>query len=111
MYTLHFYAATHKEDLRKRADYALQKGLPLFISESAGMEASGNGALNEEEWLRWINWAEDRKISWITWSVSDKDETCSVLKKSAAATGHWKDDDLKESGIKAKAFISKFNSK
>ncbi|HEY0042778.1 MAG TPA: glycoside hydrolase family 5 protein [Flavisolibacter sp.] len=111
MYTLHFYAATHKEDLRKRADYALQKGLPLFISESAGMEASGNGALNEEEWLRWINWAEDRKISWITWSVSDKDETCSVLKKSAAATGHWKDEDLKESGIKAKAFISKFNSK
>ena len=45
MYTLHFYAATHKQDLRDRGTYALQKGLPLFISESAGMEASGNGPI------------------------------------------------------------------
>lgn len=45
MYALHFYAATHKEDLRKRADYALSKGLPLFVLECAGMEASGDGLL------------------------------------------------------------------
>jgi endoglucanase len=109
MYTLHFYAATHKDDLRKRADYALGKGLPLFISESAGMEASGDGALNDEEWKRWINWAEDNKISWITWSVSDKDETCSVLNKTASSTGGWKDADLKESGIKTRALIRAYN--
>lgn len=111
MYTLHFYAATHKEELRKRGDYALSKGLPLFISESAGMEASGNGPLNEEEWMRWIEWAEKNKISWITWSVSDKDETCSVLRKTAASTGGWKDEDLKESGIKTKALLQKYNKK
>lgn len=100
MYTLHYYAATHKQWLRDRGDYALQKGLPLFISESAGMEATGNGPLNIEEWNRWIHWAEERNISWVTWSVSDKDETCSVLQKSASAVGQWKETDLKESGIK-----------
>jgi endoglucanase len=110
MYTLHFYAATHKEGLRQRADYALSKGIPLFISESAGMEASGNGALNEEEWQQWIAWAEKNKVSWVTWSVSDKDETCSVLKKSAASTGGWKEEDLKESGIKTRALLRKFNA-
>jgi len=110
MYTLHFYAATHKQELRDRADYALRKKLPLFISESAGMEASGNGALNDEEWQRWIDWAEENKISWITWSVSDKDETCSVLKKSAASDGNWKESDLKESGIKTRAFIRQYNN-
>ncbi|HEX8316000.1 MAG TPA: glycoside hydrolase family 5 protein, partial [Flavisolibacter sp.] len=109
MYTLHFYAATHKEDLRKRGDYALSKGIPVFISESAGMEASGDGPLNEEEWGRWTDWAEKNKISWVTWSVSDKDETCSVLKKTAASTGGWKEDDLKESGIKTRAMIRKYN--
>lgn len=31
MYTLHFYAATHKTSLRERADYALEKGLPLLF--------------------------------------------------------------------------------
>lgn len=102
MYTLHFYAATHHQSLRDRADYALQKKIPLFISESAGMEATGNGPIDDEEWARWIEWAEKNRISWITWSVSDKDETCSVLKPSAASTGNWKEKDLKESGIKTR---------
>ena len=109
MYTLHFYAATHKQFLRDRGDYALSKGLPLFISESAGMEATGNGPLNEEEWNRWIEWAEKNKISWITWSVSDKDETCSVLLPSASSEGNWKESDMKTSGIKARALLRKYN--
>ncbi|HVG11771.1 MAG TPA: glycoside hydrolase family 5 protein, partial [Flavisolibacter sp.] len=48
MYTLHFYAATHKAGLRDRATAALKKGLPIFISESAGMEASGDGPINDK---------------------------------------------------------------
>lgn len=111
MYTLHFYAATHKDGLRQRADYAVSKGLPIFISESAGMEASGDGALNEEEWNRWIEWAEKNRISWITWSVSDKNETCSVLQPSAASTGGWKESDLKASGRKARALLRQYNGK
>ncbi|KAA3438598.1 glycoside hydrolase family 5 protein [Rufibacter hautae] len=108
MYTLHFYAATHKQELRDRGDYALSKGLPLFISESAGMEATGNGPLNEEEWKKWLDWAEQRKISWVTWSVSDKDETCSILLPSASATGQWKDTDLKPSGLKSRALLKSY---
>ncbi|MGV3528060.1 MAG: glycoside hydrolase family 5 protein [Flavisolibacter sp.] len=108
MYTLHFYAATHGQFLRDRADYALKKNIPIFISESAGMEATGNGAINDAEWQRWIDWAEKNKISWITWSVSDKDETCSVLQKSAGSKGGWKDANLKESGLKTKALIRKY---
>lgn len=110
MYTVHFYAATHKQWLRDRTDEAIQKGLPVFISESAGMEASGDGPLNDEEWQRWIDWMEKRKLSWITWSVSDKDETCSVLQKSAASTGNWKEEDIKESGKKIKAILEKYNN-
>ncbi|KIC96282.1 glycoside hydrolase family 5 protein [Flavihumibacter solisilvae] len=109
MYTLHFYAATHHQFLRDRGDYALSKGLPLFISESAGMEATGNGPLNEKEWQLWIDWAEKNKISWITWSVSDKDETCSVLLPSASSKGNWKDRDLKPSGMKTRELIRKYN--
>lgn len=111
MYTVHYYAATHKQGLRDRTDAAIQKGIPVFISESAGMEATGDGPLDEAEWKRWIDWAEQRKISWITWSVSDKDETCSVLKKSAASTGGWKQSDLKASGIKARAYLRSFAGK
>jgi endoglucanase len=109
MYTVHFYAATHKQWLRDKTDEAIKKGLPIFISECAGMEATGDGPLDIVEWQRWIDWMEKNKLSWITWSVSDKDETCSVLKKSAASEGGWSDSDLKESGIRTKAFLQKYN--
>jgi endoglucanase len=109
MYTVHFYAATHKQWLRDKTDEAIKKGLPVFISESAGMEASGNGPLNYEEWQKWIDWMEANQLSWITWSISDKDETCSVLKTSAASDGNWKDSDLKESGIKTREYLRKYN--
>lgn len=109
MYTVHFYAATHKQQLRDRCDYALGKGIPVFISESAGMEATGDGPLNEDEWIRWISWCEKNKISWITWSVSDKDETCSVLTKSANSDGKWKEQDLKQSGKKSRELLRQYN--
>jgi len=105
MYTLHFYAATHKDELRKRADYALDKGLPLFVSESAGMEASGDGPIDYDSWNTWINWMKKNQISWITWSIADKDETCSMLNKSADSKGNWKVADLKESGIKTRELL------
>lgn len=79
MYTVHYYAAGHKQELCDRADYALSKGLPIFISESADTEATGKGNIDVKEWDRWIKWSEKNKISWITWEMGDLKETCSVL--------------------------------
>lgn len=110
MYTMHFYAATHGKELRDKTDAAINKGLPIFVSESAGMEATGDGPLDLKAWQEYIDWMEARKLSWITWSVSDKDETCSILKKSAKSTGKWKMEDLKESGIIARQYFKKYNT-
>ena len=107
MYTVHFYAGTHGKSLRDRSDYALKKGIPIFISESAGMEASGNGPINYTEWQNWIDWCETNKISLISWSVADKNETCSMMKTSASSEGNWKEEDLKESGIKTRELLRK----
>ncbi len=109
MYTVHFYAATHGEELRERSDYALKKGIPIFVSESAGMEANGNSAIDYKSWETWINWMEENKISWICWSIADKNETCSMLKKSASDTGNWTEKDLKESGLKTREFLRNYN--
>ena len=98
MYTLHFYANTHGQWLRDRADYALGKGLPIFVSECAGMEASGDGPISKEEWRNWLDWMQRHSISWVAWSLSDKDETCSMFYPSASSEGNWKDADMKEWG-------------
>jgi len=98
MYTLHFYAATHQQALRDRGDYAIQKGLPIFVSECAGMEATGDGPINHTEWAAWIEWMEKNSISWAAWSIADKDETCSMMKQTASSEGPWTENDLKEWG-------------
>ena len=109
MYTVHFYAATHGQDLRDRMTSAVKKGIPVFVSESAGMEASGNGPLNPAEWQKWIDCMESQRISWVCWSVSDKDETCSMLLPRAKANGHWADDVLKKSGKMVRDYLRKYN--
>lgn len=111
MYTMHFYAGTHGKELRDRTDEALKMGLPIFVSESAGMEATGDGPINYLAWKEYIDWMEAKGLSWITWSISDKDESCSMLNKSANSKGNWKDTDLKESGIKVRDYLRKYNSK
>ncbi|HET6557652.1 MAG TPA: cellulase family glycosylhydrolase, partial [Prolixibacteraceae bacterium] len=107
MYTCHFYAGTHGKFLRDRCDYAIKKGIPIFISESAGMEASGNGPINFTEWQNWIDWCATNKVSLISWSIADKNETCSMMKTSASAEGNWKEEDLKESGIRTRELLRK----
>jgi len=109
MYTVHFYAATHGQYLRDRTVDAIKKGIPVFLSECGASEADGNGKLDEEQWNEWIKMAEDNKISWVNWSLSDKDETCSMLLPRAAATGKWKDDVLKKTGKLAKKTLLKYN--
>lgn len=109
MYTLHFYAATHKEWLRERGEYALNKGIPLFVSESAGMFANGDGDIDYNEWNSWISWMEKNKISWINWSIADGKDSSHMLLKQASSEGNWQPADLKESGIKTRELIRKYN--
>lgn len=109
MYTLHFYAATHKDYLRERLAKAVDGGLPVFVSESAGMEASGDGPLAPEEHQKWIDLLEAKKVSWVNWSISDKNETCSMILPSANPEGKWTEKQLKPWGQLVRNTLRKYN--
>ena len=98
MYVLHFYAATHGDLLINKANAALQKGLPVFVSECAGMEATGNGPVNMQAWQKWLQWMNEHHISWIAWSIAAKNETCSMIRDASSPVSGWKESDLKEWG-------------
>ena len=110
MYTLHFYAATHKQELRDRAEAAWEKGIPIFVSECAGMECTGDGPLDIPEWARWVEWLESKKISWVNWSISDKNETCSMILPRANKNGGWDESLIKPAGRQSRKFIRQYNS-
>jgi len=96
-YTLHYYAGTHRQDLRDKGDAALDKGLALLITEFGTVEATGDGPLDYAESERWWDWAEERNIGWMAWSIGDKDESSAALKPGTKLSG-WTDDDLTDSG-------------
>lgn len=98
MYTFHFYAATHKDAYRKKVEQAVKKGLPVFVSEFGISESSGSGKINKTEANRWIKFLKKKKISYVCWNLSNKDESCSLLKSSCKRTGGFKSSDLSSAG-------------
>lgn len=98
MYTLHFYAATHKQSLRDKAQVAIDAGLPLFVTEFSICEASGNGTVDTKEGNRWISFLDKNKISYAIWNLSNKDEASSIIKPSCTKTSGWKTSDYSKTG-------------
>lgn len=98
MYTLHFYAGTHKDDLRNRLETYVQNGLPVFVSEFGMCDASGNGANDFVSTTKWLDLLNKYQISFCCWNLANKDESSSVFKASSTALSDWTDDDFNESG-------------
>ncbi|MCG8707934.1 cellulase family glycosylhydrolase [Brenneria sp. 4F2] len=98
MYVLHFYAGTHKLSLRKRLDYAQKRGAPIFVSEWGTSEAAGDKGPYLAESRVWLDYLNERGISWVNWSLSDKAEISSALAPGANPAGGWTDADLTASG-------------
>lgn len=98
MYALHFYAATHTDWLRERAENCINSGLPVFVSEFGCCDASGGGANDFGQAEKWLNLLDKYGVSYCNWSFANKAETCSAFKPSASANGNWSDSDYSEVG-------------
>lgn len=98
MYTIHFYADTHRENLRNKMMLAYNKGLPVFCSEFGICDASGNGAVNIEQADEWISLLDDRGISYCIWNLSNKNETSSLIHYTCSKLSDWEETDLSDEG-------------
>lgn len=105
MYTLHFYAATHQDDLRATLATAVEGGLPVFVSEFGICDASGNGAIDEGQADEWVALLDRLGISYVMWSLSNKGESASVVKSACDKTSGFGDDDLAEAGLWLRATL------
>lgn len=106
MYACHFYSGTHTKWLRDRIDYARNKGIAIIVSEFGVSNADGNGGVYKEETLNWLNYLNDKNISWINWSLSDKNETSALLIPNTKEND-ISDENLSESGKFIKSQMKK----
>ncbi len=98
MYTLHFYAATHQDDLRNRMTAAIEAGLPIFVSEYGICDASGNGGIDEAQANAWVQVMDQHKVSYVAWNISNKAETSAIFQSTVEKTSGFSQEDLSDSG-------------
>ena len=98
MYAVHFYAATHTDNIRNKVTTALSKGLPIFVSEFSICDASGNGAIDYDQAAKWFDLIDSNNLSYAAWNLSNKAETSSLIDSSCTKTSGWTDEDYSETG-------------
>lgn len=106
MYACHYYAATHKQELRDKVKKALDAGTPVFISEYSICDASGNGGIDYDEAEKWAEFTDENQLSYIQWNLANKEETSSLIKSGCDKTSGWTDEDLTETGLWLKQRLS-----
>lgn len=109
-YTLHFYAGTHRQELREKAMTAMAKGAALFVTEWGTSEATGAGTLDARETRLWFHFMERNKISYLNWSIADKKETSAALMPGAWGKGQWPERMLSPSGKLVREQLRKMNA-
>ena len=106
MYTLHFYAATHKDSLRNKMERCISEGLPVFVSEFGICDASGNGKVDITQADLWKELIEKYNVSYMCWNLSNKDEASAVIAPNCSKLSGWTDDELSEEGRWIKAWFT-----
>jgi endoglucanase len=97
-YALHFYAGTHKQDLRNKASYAMDKGLALMVTEWGSVNANGDGGPDLESTHEWMQFLRDNKLTHCYWSMHSKAEGASILAPGSKPDANWSDANFTASG-------------
>jgi aryl-phospho-beta-D-glucosidase BglC (GH1 family) len=84
-YNFMWYAGTHGASIRSKADTALTNlaskapNQTLFMSEVGTTASNGTGGVFYSEFNTWLEWAKTRNLSWLNWSIADKQEDSAIF--------------------------------
>jgi endoglucanase len=103
MYSVHFYAGSHGQELRNNILAALENKAAVFCTEWGTTESDGgrNKLVYLEESDVWLDFLDEHKISWCNWSLAAKTEASAALKLGTSLNpekGYWEEDEMSESG-------------
>jgi endoglucanase len=71
-YSMHFYAASHKQALRDTTKKVLDANLSVFASEFGVCHSSGRTPIDFDENDKWLNFLDEHMVSWANWSIGNK---------------------------------------
>jgi endoglucanase len=98
MYVFHFYSCSHtRQYFLGKVNYALSRGVPLFVSEWGAATADGidTDASCISEASGWHDWMDENSISWAAWKFDNcSDATCFFVDSAVPTNGNWTEAQL-----------------
>ncbi len=111
LYTLHFYAATHGQDVRNMVEEVSQNGLPIFVSEYGVTASNGDLPRDLESADLWIELLEREHISYCMWSFTKVPEACSAIRSTVPKYSGFVPEDYTKTGLWLLDTLAKYDSK
>ena len=96
LYSFHFYAGNAGEPSREKLRYAIEKKLPVYISECGMVNGNGDGAVGYESAQIWMKILQDNNLGFTVWQLSNKSEGSSLIKSTCYKLSNWKYEDLSD---------------
>lgn len=113
LYAVHIYAGSLESDnLKEEINKAKSLNMPLIVTECGPTNESGDGNIYEKEFDEWIDFLENKNISWIVWQLSEKDEASSLLIKKEVQDrldflyGKYTEEELKRKKYHINDYLS-----
>ncbi len=107
MYTYHYYAGISDcEFAMKEISKALDQGLPVFISEW-GLDSYEVTEEHLTETKNFLDFLEQKQISWVNWSLCNKDEGYSLIRPNINKLYGWEQYELTDTGRFVLQYLSK----
>ncbi|MBN1302995.1 MAG: cellulase family glycosylhydrolase [Anaerolineales bacterium] len=106
-YTFHWYAAGHDESLWQNIETVRNANMAVIVSEwGTGSWDWASPNIDLEKSGRFLDFLDERNISWINWAWNVKGEVLSSLNWTASMQGPWPAEDITASGEFVKGKIN-----
>lgn len=98
LYAYHFYSGISGDGYVKTIENAIENDIAIFVSEWGMKRDKSSKKYDYQESEKFIDFLNKRDISWINWSLSNKEEDYSSIKHTENKLSHWTYEDLTENG-------------
>lgn len=97
MYSFHFYAGQYDDAYSNILTDCRSAGVPVFVTEW-GMNTSERAEDVLTQGKEFVTYLNQEKISWVAWSLSNKNEPFSLLVPECSTYRNWQEEDFTDKG-------------
>ncbi len=89
IYAVHTYMGNDIYTVQDNLKLALEKKLPVIITECAATDGSGDGYVYLDYFKKWVDYLDSNDLSWMVWQLSERKESSSLIVSKEIRQLEW----------------------